>query len=152
MYDVFISYARKDYVDEKGHVLPGNPVSRVMKSLSDAGISYWFDTQGIYSGDDFAEKIITSIEKSEIFVFLSTEHANHSPWTRKEIACAHELNKRIIPVRIDHSSYDKAVMFRIVDLDYIDYARNPELALQELVKTIQASFKSKEMVSKPGTC
>ena len=90
-YDVFISYSRKDYVDENANVIPGNIVSKVKDSFKAAGISYWFDEEGIYSGDAWAKKILNSIKASRIFVFIASENANKSPFTRKEIASADEF-------------------------------------------------------------
>lgn len=136
-YDVFISYSRKDYVDEKRNLIPDNVVSKIKDALSSAEITYWFDEDGIDHGDDFADKIVANIEASEIFVFLSTINSNSSQWTRKEIACAHEMNKKIIPVRIDASKYDRSVMLRIADLDYLDYAKNPEKGIKDLVEAVK---------------
>lgn len=136
-YDVFISYSRKDYKDEKGNVIPDNVVSKIKDALSSAEITYWFDEDGIDHGDDFADKIVANIEASEIFVFLSTINSNSSPWTRKEIACAHEMDKKIIPVRIDASKYDRSVMLRIADLDYLDYEKNPEKGIKDLVEAVK---------------
>ena len=47
-YDVFISYARKDYVDDKDKVIPGNKISKIKDLLTKNGITYWFDEEGIY--------------------------------------------------------------------------------------------------------
>ena len=136
-YDVFISYSRKDYVDEQKNVIPGNEVSRIKEALSEAGITYWFDEEGIYSGQNFVEKIVTNIEKSKIFLFLSTANANKSPWTCKEIASADELNKHIIPVRMDSTPYNKKVLFRIADLDYIEYYANPQKGMVDIITSIK---------------
>lgn len=54
IHDVFISYSRKDYVDEQGNVLPDNILSKIKKALMENDISYWFDEEGICSGDEFA--------------------------------------------------------------------------------------------------
>ena len=143
-YDVFISYSRLDYKDEKGNIIPDNVVSKVKDALTSAGVTYWFDEDGIHHGDDFAEKIVANIEESDIFIYLSTENANKSPWTRKEIACAYELEKKIIPVRVDDSRYDRSVMLRISDLDYIDYMKNPEKGMQELLKEVAYYIKNKK--------
>lgn len=137
-YDVFISYSRKDYVDEQKEVIPGNEVSKIKEALRDAGITFWFDEDGIYSGDNFTDKIVTNIEAARIFLFLSTYNSNNSRWTCREIACADELKKCIIPVRIDQTPYNKKVMFRIADLDYIDYYVNAEKGLSDLIKSIKA--------------
>lgn len=50
-HDVFISYSRKDYVDEHKNVIPNNnDISKIKTALTEAGITYWFDEEGIYSG------------------------------------------------------------------------------------------------------
>ncbi len=136
-YDVFISYSRKDYVDDNKNVIPGNVVSTIKDRLTAEGISYWFDEEGIYSGQNFVEKIVTNIEASRVFLFLSTANANASPWTCKEIASADEFNKLIIPVRIDRTPYNKKVLFRIADLNYIEYYVNPQKALDNMVDSIK---------------
>ena len=141
-YDVFIRYSSKDYLDDNNNIIPDNAVSAIKETLSKEGISYWFDEEGIYSGQNFVERIVNNIEASKIFVYLSTANANSSKWTCKEIASADEFGKPIIPVRIDKSPYNKKVMFRISDLDYIEYYTNPESALNDLIISIKAHLQS----------
>lgn len=115
-YDVFISYSRKDYQDEQKNIIPDNEVSKIKDALANAGISFWFDEDGIYSGQNFATEIINSIESARVFVFVSSFNSNNTPWTCKEIATADEFKKPIIPVRIDKPPYHKKVLFRIADV------------------------------------
>lgn len=140
-YDVFISYSRKDYVDEHNVVIPGNEVSKIKEALAKAGITFWFDEEGIYIGDKFPEKIIEGIENSRLFLFISSKNACESPWTSKEIACADEFGKFILPVRIDKTPYNKRIMFRIADLNFIDYENDPEKGRQEVVRSIKIHLK-----------
>ena len=140
-YDVFISYSRKDYIDENKNEIPNNAVSKIKKALTNEEISFWFDEDGIYSGQNFVEKIVTNIEASKIFVYLSTVNSNNSKWTCKEIASADEFGKPIIPVRIDSSPYNKKVLFRIADLDYIEYYSNPQKGIEELITSIKAHLR-----------
>ncbi|MBR1447220.1 MAG: SUMF1/EgtB/PvdO family nonheme iron enzyme [Prevotella sp.] len=137
-YDVFISYSRKDYVDGHKNVIPGNEVSKIKEALTKAGITYWFDEEGVYSGDDFAKVIVKSIKASKIFVFLSTENSNLSEWTANEISTAHMLKKKIIPVRIDDSVYHDDVILYISRLSHIDYNDNPEKGRQDLIQSINS--------------
>lgn len=143
-YDVFISYSRADYVDAQKRVIPGNVVSKVKDALTEAGITFWFDEKGINHGENFATRIVASIKASYVFIFLSTQSANRSAWTSKEIACADELRKHIIPVRIDKSPYNETTMFRIADLDYIDYYANAEKGLEELVVAVKTAIAAKK--------
>ena len=86
--DVFISYSRKDYVDSEGRIIKNNIISRIKSSLSAAGISYWFDEDGINHGDEFAPIIARNIKDASIFLFISTVNSNASEWTSREIAVA----------------------------------------------------------------
>lgn len=137
-YDVFISYSRKDYVDEHKNVIPGNEVSKIKEALTKAGITYWFDEEGVYSGNEFAKVIVRSIKFSKLFVFLSTINSNQSEWTANEISTANMLKKKIIPVRIDNSVYHDDVILYISRLSHIDYNDNPEKGRQELIRSINA--------------
>lgn len=137
-YDVFISYSRHDYVDENENVIPNNEVSKIMKAFTDAGITYWIDKDGIYSGDKFTEELPKIIKSACIFVYLSTANANKSKYTSKEIAIADEYGKDIIPVRIDMTPYSDNVIFRIADVSYIKYAANPEKGREDLVMSIKS--------------
>lgn len=136
-FDVFISYSRKDYKDEKGHVIPNNLMSRILKALEDAGISYWYDEEGIEYGDDFVEKILEHIESAPIFMYLSSKNANESRFTCREVAFADELRKYIIPIKLDKSAYGEKIMFRIVDIPPIKLFNNTDNALKEIVSKIQ---------------
>ena len=136
-FDVFISYSRQDYVDDNNKVIPGNPVSAIKDLLSKNGISYWFDEEGIYHGDNFAEKIAANIEKSTILLFLSSVNSNASKWTSKEIAAATEWKKKIIPIRLDKSPYNRSVMLYISDLDFVEYYKDPVYAQKTVLDSIR---------------
>ena len=136
-YDVFISYSRRDYQDENNQVIPGNIVSQI-KDLFDANnISYWFDEDGVFSGDAFAPIIARNIKSSSIFLFISSESSNRSEWTSNEIATAHTYKKKIIPFKYVDSIYNDSVIIYIARLDYIDYPTHPDKALQRLLVSVQ---------------
>lgn len=145
-YDVFISYSRKDYVDEHKNVIPGNEVSKIKDALTNAGISYWFDEKGIVSGEDYAAKIVKHIKASKIIIYISSEAANKSDWTRKEIACALMYKKYVIPVLLDESPFHDSVMLRIVDLDRIDYYLNPQQGLDKLIRSINTYLEDQQAI------
>lgn len=136
MHSVFISYSRRDYVDENENVIPGNPVSKIMDALDNAGISYWIDKNGIFSGDEFKDVLTKAIEDAEVFLFISSKSSNASKWTAKEINVAVYENKKIIPILIDDARYNSSVKFDLLGLDYIDMRVNISLALLKLVESL----------------
>ena len=141
-YDVFISYSRKDYEDEYKQVIPGNIVSQIKALFDENGITYWFDEEGIYSGDAFAHVIAKNIRASKILLFVSTDNSNKSSWTSDEIATARIYEKKIIPFRYDRSQYNESVILFVAKLDYIDYLQNPQTALNRLLVAVKEYLKS----------
>ncbi len=143
-YDVFISYSRKDYVDEKENVIPNNAVSVIKETLKREGITYWFDEEGIYVGETFADKIVNSIDQADILIFISSENSNKSLYTPKEIAYAAQQRKYIIPVLIDQSKYSTKVNFWLADVSYLVFYSNPQKGLNDLVESIKSHLRTKE--------
>ena len=135
-FDVFISYSRKDYVDDAGNALDNNILSKIKDTLKANGISYWFDEEGIYSGDEFASVLTNAIRNSRIFMFISSINSNQSKWTSNEISTAMEFKKPIIPFRIDNSPYNDSVMMKIVSFDYIE-CRDSEKAMSKMLRAVK---------------
>ena len=135
-YDVFISYSRRDYVDENYNVIPGNAIAEIQNVFDENGITYWFDKDGIYSGQEFIEIITGAIAESKMLIFISSKHSNESMWTAGEIFEALDGEKAIIPVKIDNCQYNKKFKLLIRPLDYIDYQENPQNALKDLLRAI----------------
>lgn len=138
-YDVFISYSRKDYVDETTkEKIPNNVISIIKKNFDDNGITYWIDEDGIYVGDEYMIKIADAIADSSILLFVSSANSNASEWTPGEIGTAHLYKKKIIPFRIDDTPYARSIIVKIASLNYIDYYGNSNKAITELVSAIKA--------------
>ena len=136
--DVFISYSRKDYVGKDGIPLKNSVISEIKTALTAAGISYWFDEDGIYSGDEFSSVLARAIRNSTVFVFVSSANSNASRWTSNEISAAMQFEKPIIPFRIDDSPYNDSVLMKIISLDYIEYKyKGGARAMQRLIQGIR---------------
>ena len=85
MAKVFISYAKKDYIAADGSVVPGSCVDAILTAFQREGISYWLDREQLAGGDTYAARISRNIKECDVFLFLSSEAANSSEWTRREI-------------------------------------------------------------------
>ena len=148
-YDVFISYSRRDYIDENGNPLPENIISKIKDALKKNGITYWIDEDGINSGDEFARLIIRSIKESSVLLFVSTENSNRSEWTRKEIASAIAYKKKIIPFKYDDTPFNDSLLLYLADLDFISYAKTGDKALNRLVTSISKYLEGLKTVEAP---
>lgn len=141
-YDVFVSYSRQDLIDENGKPDPGSPVARVLSLLDSQGLTYWIDKEGIYSGQQFADVLISAIQRSRVFLFLSSRSSNQSEWTSREVFEASTEGKTIIPVRLDNSPYNRTIQLLLGPLDRTDFFAGG--AEERLISSIQAALTQKK--------
>ena len=91
---IFISYSRNDLIKAE----------QIKKEIEDfTKQKCWFDIDGIESGSQFEDHIISAIDQSMVVLFLLSESSMKSEWTRKEIRYAQSINKKVVPVSIDDS-------------------------------------------------
>ena len=140
-YQVFLSYSRKDYLDENNKPIQGNEISKIMEALSNANIKCWIDRDGIFGGDTYTEKLSSVIKSVPVFLFISTTNSNASKYASREIAIADEYGKKIIPVKLDTSSYNESTRFHLTDVSHIDYWKNPETEIGNLISAIEKALK-----------
>ena len=96
---IFISYKRVDK----------ERVSAIKDGIEQAtGEKCWIDLDGIESDAQFADVIISAINRCEVFLFMySASHTKivnrKKDWTIREISFAEKKDKRIVFVNIDNS-------------------------------------------------
>lgn len=90
-YRVFLSYAHedRDWVAEFAH------------SLSEEGVTGWFDASDILPGDRWQDRIEEALRASRTLVVVLSAHSVESPWTLFELGAAVADRKQIIPVLAD---------------------------------------------------
>lgn len=136
-YDVFISYSRKDYVDENKNVIEGNVISTIKDIFRQSGISYWMDEEGNLTGKKFAHIIAGKIRESMAFLFVCSRNSVASRWVDRELSVADTLDKHIIPFICDESYLDDKVIMFTSSLDRIEFQTSTEKELEKLIKTIE---------------
>ncbi len=140
MAKVFISYSKRDYMLENGLLVPGNVIDIITNALSNNGISYWIDREGLDAGVTYAEHIAKNIKDCDVFLFLSTENANSSEWTLREISTAIDFGKTILPVRIDRSHYADSVSLYLASVQDIDWQEMGEKeAIRRIINRIKGT-------------
>jgi len=127
-YDVFISYSRKDFEE----------VSALIEKVKVAlpGISYWFDIDGIESGDEFEDKIISAIDNSSYVLFALSENFIGSQWTKDEVMYAKNTDKKVIPVLLRGAQMKGWFLFKFGRVDCIDSTN--QLQMDKLLHNLAA--------------
>lgn len=88
MYDIFISYSRKDL----------DFVNWLVRELSGQELSIWVDQEGIAPTEKWMQSIYEAIEASNNFVFIISPDSLSSEYCQRELLHAIRHNKRLIPI------------------------------------------------------
>lgn len=139
-YDVFISYSRKDF-DE---------VSALLETIRREvpGLSVWFDINGIESGDDFEEKIISAIDSSSYVLFALSDNSLESEWTKKEVMYAKNTDKRVVPVLLKGAQLKKWFLFKFGTIDCIDSTNS--IQMEKLCQNLSDWTGRKPLIAPSG--
>ena len=138
LYDIFISYSSKD----------SKVVHTYASYLERQGYRVWYDVKGLYTGVEFSQEIVNSIENSKLVIFFSSAHSNESKWTKGEILSALKFTKPILPVRIDDSEYDKSLMLVLLPLQYLDFKlKSQNESFKDLFDAVQKFIGSPSLPS-----
>ena len=130
---IFISYSR---YDEK-IVFPF--INRIEREL---GPVCWIDKQGIESGSQFENVIVSAIEDSKVVLFMLSDKSIDSKWTQREVFYAEDEGKRIVPVVLDGGKLRKWFKFHFGNVDYIDI--RDEAQCEKLLEDMAAWISIKE--------
>ena len=117
-HQVFISYSRKDQ----------EVADYLCDFLKENDIEYWIDREGIFSSSNYKELIVDAIEVSKAVIFISSVNSNSSINVIREIGYAVNMNKPILPLKLDDAQYAKSIRLDISDIDQIDFKNLAKLS------------------------
>lgn len=130
---VFISYSSKD---EK-------MVEQIVSILEEAGFSYWKAPEMIPAGSNYAREIPRAIEGCEIFLLLLSESSQTSIWVEKEVDCAINYRKTIVPINLTGTVLSDMFRFYLNNVQIISFCGNREIAAERLRQRLYALLPSK---------
>lgn len=139
-YDLFISYSRKDF-DEVSALL-----ETIRKEVP--GLSVWFDINGIESGDDFEDKIISAIDDSSYLMFALSDNSLESEWTKAEVMYAKNTGKKVIPVLLKGAELKKWFLFKFGTIDCIDSTSS--IQMEKLCQNLSDWTGKKPLIAPSG--
>jgi hypothetical protein len=129
--DIFISYSRKDT----------EIVKAIYEWIEKAGYKCWLDVDGMFSGVSYKKVIVDAIKRSKVLLFMSSENSNKSRNVVSEVSIAVEYGKKIIPVRLDMTSYSESIEYDIINHDYVVYDKSRmEESNREMLKKIVSTL------------
>lgn len=123
---VFISYSSQN----------SKEVAQVLAALHRAGISYWKAPEMIPAGSNYAREIPQAISACKVFLLVLSEQSQQSIWVEKELDCAINCRKPIVPLKIGAGKMSELFRFYLNNVQVIDYTVNREKALSHLTQRL----------------
>lgn len=125
--EIFISYSRKDF----------DKVKAIKDEIDrELGVNCWMDLDGIESGDQFKNVIISAINSHDTFLFMLSPNSMQSEWALDELDFAKRKKKRIVLVYVEPCEMTDDFYFTYHKYDSIDWSD----ALQQ--NKLMCNFKS----------
>ena len=129
--EIFISYSRKDF----------DKVKAIKDEIDrELGIKCWMDLDGIESGEQFENKIITAINDHNTMLFMLSTHSMNSIYALKELKFAQLKKKRVILVYIESCQMSDEFLFNYSMYDTVEWANS--LQHDKLLKNLRQWFGS----------
>jgi hypothetical protein len=135
---VFVSHVSEDRATAEG----------VVNELERSGIPCWIAPRDVTPGRSFDEEIAEAIETCKAMLLVFSDQCNESEYIRREITCAGDSGKVIIPFRIEDARQRGALRVRLSDLHWIDAYASPEKAIDEVIRTLQPN---RQLTAEPAS-
>jgi hypothetical protein len=89
--DVFVSHSSQD----------ASTASEIVARLETLGVTCWIAPRDVQPGPTYADSLYYAIENAPVFVVLMSAAANASVHVARELEIASQMEKRIVPVRLE---------------------------------------------------
>ncbi len=122
MKSVFISYSSKDTYE----------IKQITGILEENKISYFKAPESIPAGSNYAREIPGAIRECAVFLLVISVNSQNSIWVEKEIDCAINMRRMIIPIKIGKEPLSDMFLFYLNNVQIINYYENPQNALKQL--------------------
>lgn len=127
--EIFISYSRKDF----------DKVKAIKDEIDrELGIKCWMDLDGIESGEQFENKIISAIKDHDTMLFMLSTNSMNSIYALKELKFAQLKKKRVILVYIESCQMSDEFLFNYSMYDTVEWANS--LQHDKLLKNLRQWF------------
>lgn len=127
--EIFISYSRKDF----------DKVKAIKDEIDhELGLDCWMDLDGIESGDQFEDVIISAINAHDTMLFMLSYNSMNSQFALDELNFAKMKGKRVVLLFIEPCQMTDKFCFKYSKYDTIDW--NDPLQHKKLISNLHKWF------------
>ena len=116
---------------------------QVVDELERRGVRCWIAPRNVRPGGTFDDDIADAIESCRAMLLIFSSRCNESEYIRREITVAGNMNKIIVPFRIEDVEPKRGLSVRLANLHWIDAFVARERAIDDVVRSVQSSSADK---------
>lgn len=126
MGNIFVCYSSKDADD----------VNQICKVFADNRIDYFKAPESLSSMANYGREVPGVIKACDFFVLFISKYSQESPWVIKELECAINNKRHIVPVQISATPLNDRFYFYLSNTEVIKYYENVEAGMDSLLGII----------------
>ncbi len=107
-----------------------------MAALEARGLTCWMSSRDIPLGEDYQGHIVAALEAAAVVLVLLSRHSSASKEVPKETAIASEMNKTMIPVRIDASEVTGPLRYQATNAQRLNLSSHFDARIDELARQL----------------
>ncbi len=128
MKDVFISYKAEE----------AEEANWVRSVLETNGVSCWMAPANIPGGSNYAVEIPKAIRNCKVFVLLLSSRSQGSMWVTKEVDCAINYGKIVLPFMLENCTLKEEFNFYLTNVQRYAAFENKSSEIKRMVMDIKA--------------
>jgi TIR domain/FHA domain len=125
--EVFISYAQDE---------DGAPALALREALEREGVSVWIADDRIQGGQNYGPAVVDAIQTCKVVIVLISESSMRSPYVAREVQMAFEMDRCLLPLRLEGTPVSDTVLFWLGGANWIDIMGQMESWLPKVVNTL----------------
>lgn len=132
--DVFISYSRRDALDQ------ADKIRAVLQGLN---FNVWLDREGIEVGDEWPEALTSAIKECDVVLILVSLESVKSYFCNKEILFAIKHKKPLLALHLQSLDLPDKIDFMLSDIQQLYLEDYPDLesAMKSITKALESQSK-----------
>jgi hypothetical protein len=121
---------------------------RIVDHLERSGLTCWIAPRDIPPGAVYADAITEGVQSSRALAVVLSGSANASDGVKREVELASRCGRPLIPIRVDGCAPAQSLAYYLNNVQWIDYWRDGDAALDTLIVVMQGSLPRKAIADR----
>ncbi len=129
------------FISHSSHDFDRETAGALALALQQSGVTVWWDEDGLEGGKDFPAKILEAIIEHHFFLYIISPRSVTSSWCNREICCAANLGKDIVPLLLEEVPKTQCPI-QLAPIQYVDIRQGVAGSLSLILRAMGLSYRA----------